>query len=385
MGRAVGKAAERSEAGFPTAAGDRSIVTRSRKTVTKRDRRRLLGMSPNSRQSRPQRSSSHLQDRDIAMDGSITSFVGIDVSKGSFDFHVLPEGRQLRLSNDKPGIQELLGTLPAAGTCLIVLEATGGYHRRLVADLLGAGHRVAVVNPRQARDFAHGLGILAKTDPLDARCLAHFAQHVQPRAVAQTSQIQVELQELVTRRRQLVEMRTAEMNRMETLASKKVRKDVQQVVDMLSKRIQRLEKAILRLVEADDEWKKKADLLSSTPGVGQVTVASLLAKVPELGQLNRQEISALVGVAPFNRDSGRFRGKRSIWGGRSEVRSVLYMAALTARRHNPVIREFANRLEAAGKPFKVVITACMRKLLVILNTMLKNKTPWSPRKCLVHA
>jgi len=317
------------------------------------------------------------------MDGSIISFVGIDVAKASLEVHLLPEGRHQRLSNDKPGIEQLLGTLPAAGACSIVLEATGGYHRRLVADLLGAGHRVAVVNPRQARDFARGLGILGKTDALDARCLAEFAKHVQPRSMAQISTTQAELQDLVTRRRQLVEMRASEMNRMDTLASKKVRKDVQQMVDLLRKRIDRLEKQILALLEADDEWKNKADILNSVPGVAGVTVASLLAKAPELGTLNRQKISALIGVAPFNNDSGPFRGKRTIWGGRAEVRSVLYMAALTARTHNPVIREFAKRLEAAGKPFKVVIVACMRKLLVILNTMLKNNTSWTTKKCLV--
>jgi transposase len=315
------------------------------------------------------------------MDGSISSFVGIDVSKLCLDVHVLPEGRQLSVSHDKPGIQELLGTLPAAGTCLIVMEATGGYHRRLVADLVNAGHRVAVVNPRQARDFAHGLAIIAKTDPIDARCLAHFAKHVQPRAVAQISQKLAELQELVVRRRQLVDLRTAEMNRRETLSSKTVRKNVQKMVDMLRKQIHQLEKEILRLIEDDHDLKQKSDLLDTAPGIGKVSIVTLLGQVPELGNLNRQKISALVGVAPFNRDSGQFRGKRSVWGGRASVRNVLYMAALTARRHNPVIRDFARRLEAAGKPFKVVLTACMRKLLVILNAMIKNKTPWSLKNC----
>jgi transposase len=319
------------------------------------------------------------------MEGSITSFAGIDVSKAFFDVHVLPEGRQQHLSNDKEGIQQLLSILPAAGSCLIVLEATGGYHRQLVADLVSAGQHVAVVNPRQTRHFAQGLGKIAKTDPIDARCLALFAQHVQPRAVAQISQKQAELRELVTRRRQLVDLRTAEMNRRESLTSKIVRKNVQKMVDLLRKEIQRIEKEILRLIEDDPEWKEKADLLDSAPGIGQGNIISLVGQLPELGHLNRQKISALVGVAPFNRDSGRFRGKRSIWGGRASVRRTLYMAALTARRHNPVIRDFAQRLEKAGKPFKVVITACMRKLLVILNTMIKNNTRWTLEKCPANA
>jgi transposase len=319
------------------------------------------------------------------MEGSITCFVGIDVSKASLDVHRLPEDRRQRVSNDKPGIQDLLGTLPAPGSCLIVVEATGAYHRRLVTDLVDAGHQVAVVNPRQARDFAHGLGIVAKTDPIDARCLAHFAKHVQPRPVAHNSQKQAELQELVTRRRQLVDLRRVELNHKESASSKIVRKNVQRMVDLLRKQIEQLDKEILRLIEEDDDWNQKAKLLDTAPGIGQVNIVTLLGQIPELGQLNRQKISALVGVAPFNRDSGRFHGKRSIWGGRASVRSVLYMAAITARTHNPVIRAFAKRLEAAGKPFKVVITACMRKLLVILNAMLKNKTEWSPKKCLANA
>ena len=237
---------------------------------------------------------------------------------------------------------------------------------------------MAVVNPRQVRDFAKGLGILAKTDRLDAQVIARFGQHVRPRTLAKTHEKQEELAQLVTRRRQLIELRTAENNRMETLVSKPVRKSVQQVVELLNKQIKRIEKEILALLESDDEWKDKGEIIQSTPGIGPVTVATLLAELPELGVLNRQEISALVGLAPFNRDSGPFHGKRSIWGGRASVRSALYMAALTARRCNPVIRSFAQRLEAQGKPYKVVMTACMRKLLVILNTLVKTNSPWNP-------
>jgi transposase len=312
------------------------------------------------------------------MDGSFTSFVGIDVAKRSLDACVLPQGNSLSLPYDQSGLAELRRQLPPPGTCLIVIEATGGYQRRLVADLLDAGHRVAVVNPRQVRDFARGLGVLAKTDRIDADIIARFGQHVRPRTVAKTPEKQQELEQLVVRRRQLVELRTAETNRLDTCSSKAVRKSIQHMVDRLNKDIQKIEKTILALLESDDDWRGKAEILGSTPGVGPTTAASLLAELPELGQLNRQQISALVGLAPFNHDSGRFQGKRSIWGGRASVRSALYMAALTARRCNPVVRAFADRLDAAGKPFKVIITACMRKLLVILNTMLKNNSHWNP-------
>jgi transposase len=317
------------------------------------------------------------------MDGSLTTFVGIDVSKHSLDMCLLPEGIRLSVAYDQAGLQQLRCKLPAARTCLIVVEATGGYQRRLVADLLDAGHLVAVVNPRQVRDFARGLGILAKTDRIDASVIARFGQHVRPRTVAKTPEKRLELEQLVTRRRQLVDLRTAETNRLETCSSRDVRKSIQRMVDRLNKDIQRIEKRILAFLESDDDWRDKAEILSSTPGIGTTTAASLLADLPELGQLNRRQISALVGVAPFNHDSGRFQGKRSIWGGRASVRSALYMAVLTAKRCNPVIRAFAQRLEATGKPFKVVITACMRKLLVILNNLLKTKSHWNPNFLLV--
>lgn len=312
------------------------------------------------------------------MDGSLDSFVGIDVAKSSLDVCLLPHGRTVSLPYDRSGLKELHRQLPPSGTCLIVIEATGGYQRRLVADLVDAGHRVAVVNPRQVRDFARGLGILAKTDRIDASVIARFGQHVRPRTVAKSSEKQQELEQLVTRRRQLVELRTAETNRLETCSSRDVRKSIQHMVDRLNKDIEKIEKTILAFLESDDDWRGKAEILGSTPGVGPTTAASLLADLPELGQLNRQQISALVGLAPFNRDSGGFQGKRSIWGGRASVRSVLYMAALTARRCNPVIRAFADRLDSAGKPFKIVITACMRKLLTILNVMLKTNSTWNP-------
>jgi transposase len=318
------------------------------------------------------------------MDGSITLFAGVDVSKRSLDLCLLPEERRESFAYDEQGLAQLSKTLPAPGTCRIVVEATGGYQRALVTELVNAGHQVAVVNPRQVRDFARGLGILAKTDRIDAYVLARYSQQAEPRTVAQVSEKATELEQLVIRRRQLIQLRTAETNRKQTTPSKTVRQSIQQMIVVLRKQIDQVEQEILALVESDDDWKDKMDRLGSVPGVGPVTAASLLAELPELGQVNRQEIAALVGVAPFNRDSGRFRGKRSIWGGRASVRSVLYMAALTARTHNPILRAFAQRLEAAGKPFKVVITACMRKLLTILNTILKDGTSWHLEKSLVN-
>lgn len=311
------------------------------------------------------------------MDTTSHTFVGIDVAKHSLDVCLLAQDKCFTIKNNTAGLGQLLDKLPAAGSCLIVIEATGGYQHRAVAALTAAGHTVAVVNPRQVRDFARGLGILAKTDRLDARVIARFGQHANPRPVEIGSEKQAQLRELVTRRRQLIELRTAEHNRLETTITKVVRKNVRYLVEQLDKQIRQLEEAIGELVENEPELSSKATLLETVPGVGPVTVTSLLVDLPELGRLNRQQVAALVGVAPFNRDSGKFHGRRRIWGGRSAIRSVLYMAALTARRCNPVIRDFAARLQAAGKPFKVVLTACMRKLLVILNAMLKNNLPWN--------
>lgn len=313
------------------------------------------------------------------MDGASHAFVGIDVAKHSLDVCVLDEDRCFTLDNNADGFRQLLDKLPTAGSCLVVMEATGGYQHRVVGALVAAGHTVAVVNPRQVRDFARGLGILAKTDRLDARVIARFGQHANPRPVEIGSEKQAELRELVIRRRQLIELRTAEQNRLETTTTKIVRKNIRYLVELLAQQIRQLEETIGELVENEPELSSKAALLETVPGVGPVTITSLLVDLPELGRLNRQQVAALVGVAPFNRDSGKFHGRRAIWGGRAAVRSVLYMAALTARRFNPLIRAFAQRLEAAGKPFKVVLTACMRKLLVILNTMVKNNLPWNPK------
>jgi transposase len=305
------------------------------------------------------------------------AFLGIDISKRTWDVHVRPTGQRFSTTADEAGLRLLMKTLKPLEKCLIVLEATGGLERRLVADLIDAGHQVAVVNPRQVRDFARSLGRLAKTDRLDAEVLSLFAEKVQPRLSEKTPEKQLELDALVTRRRQLVQFHAAEQVRAEQASSKATRKSIRHLMEVLRKEIAKLDAAIAHLIETDDDWRQKTDLLKSVPGVGTRSAASLLAELPELGKLNRQQISALAGLAPFNRDSGQSQGKRSIWGGRAAVRGILYMAALTARRCNPRLKAFADRLTAAGKPFKVMMTACMRKLLTTLNTMIATKSAWN--------
>jgi len=261
---------------------------------------------------------------------------------------------------------------------LIVVEATGGYERQLVVDLMTAGYQVSVVNPRQVRDFARALNILAKTDRIDAAVLARFAERGQPIPREKAGRIE-ELRQLVTRRRQLIEHRTAEKNRCAQGVSPFVRKNILRHIDVINKDVKAIDKALVSLVQSDDDWKNKFDKITEVTGFGPQTATTLVAELPELGKVNRQQAAALVGVAPFNRDSGQFKGRRMVWGGRQSVRNVLYMAALSAMKHNPVIREFAARLHAKGKPPKVVITACIRKLVVILNAILKTNQPWQPR------
>lgn len=313
------------------------------------------------------------------MDGANQVSIGIDVAKATLDLHLLPAGQTHRLPNTAGGHEQLRNLLPDPATCLIVLEATGGYEREVVADLTDAGYRVAVINPKRARDFARALGLVAKTDRIDARVLALFAQKIQPTPVQKTPEKQAEIQQLVARRRQLIDLRTQESNRWHLTHVKAARKSIQAVLNTLQRQIHDIEGAIEALVEADDDWRNKTQLVESVPGLGGVTATTVVADVPELGKLNRQQISALVGLAPYNRDSGELKGKRSISGGRKSVRCVLYMAALAAKRCNPVIKAFAQRLAQHGKPHKVVITACMRKLLVILNSIIKSGRPWNPQ------
>jgi transposase len=309
--------------------------------------------------------------------------IGVDVSKATLDVCLIDistdQIRRLSVPNDSDGVKQLLQTLPTAGTCLTVVESTGGYQCLLVAELVAVDQTIAVVNPRQVRDFARGMGRLAKTDRLDAEIIARYGQQVSPRPFEKLPENREELQQLTTRRRQLIEWRTAEKNHLESARSKSVIKSIRKMIDQVNQRLRQVEKEISDLVEDDEQLKCQADLIQSVPGVGMVTAVSLLSDLPELGRLNRQEIASLAGLAPFSRDSGKFHGRRSIWGGRKAVRSALYMAVLTARRCNPVIQAFAERLQAVGKPYKVIMVACMRKLLVILNSLVKNKVAWAPR------
>jgi transposase len=312
------------------------------------------------------------------MQDSVVTWVGVDVAKASLDvaWGSGDDAHHSTAENSATGRTTLIRELPPAAESRVVVEATGGYERALVTTLVEAGYRVAVVNPRQVRDFAKALGILAKTDRIDALVLARFGQQVQPRILEEDPAERIELAQLVARRRQLIDLRTMELNRSQQTSARIAQKSIQHVLKLLAKEIEQLETEIARLLQSDDDWRAKIELLSTTPGVAKVTSATLVAELPELGRLNRQAIAALVGIAPFNDDSGRHRGNRRVAGGRASVRHVLYMATLSARRCNPVIRAFSERLAAQGKKPKVVITACMRKLLVILNTMLKNNTPW---------
>jgi len=303
-------------------------------------------------------------------------FVGIDVSKARLDVCHLPGGELREFDNASDGHQQLVSYLRTLPSCLVVIESTGGYELAALLAIQDAGLAIALVNPRQVRDFAKALGQYGKTDRLDAAVLAEFAARVQPSPQAKVPEKQREMNALVTRRRQLLGQQVAEKLRQQQTEDRFIQQTLKRMLKAIDRELKAVEQRIAKLLESDDDWQQKMKILESTPGVGKITGAVLLAELPELGKLNREAVAALVGVAPYPRDSGQFRGKRVIWGGRKSVRNVLYMAALTARRCNPVIRAFAIRLKAAGKSFKTIQVACIRKLLVILNTMLKNNTPW---------
>lgn len=304
-------------------------------------------------------------------------YVGIDVSKDWLDVATRPGG-VMRVTNDDKGIKKLVVQLKDTAPKLVVLEATGGLQAAAAAAIAVAGIPVAVVNPRQVRDFAKATGKLAKTDGIDAAVLAHFAAAVQPEPRPLADAAAIELDALLTRRRQLVEMITAETNRGHQAVSATVRKQIVKHVTWLQKQLQNVEADIERAINASPMWRAKEELLRSVPGVGRVLSMTLLADLPELGRLDGKRIAALVGVAPLNRDSGYMKGKRKVWGGRAPVRAALYMAALVASRCNPVFQAMYQRLLAAGKPKKLALTACMRKLLVILNAMVKHSKAWNP-------
>jgi len=311
-------------------------------------------------------------------------FVGIDVSKARLDVHITPTGRSLALPNDARGCEKLVDELRPLGVSLVVVEATGRYQRRVAAELISAGIPVAVVNPRQARDFARSLGKLAKTDRIDAEALARFAAVGHLRACEKQPENAAILDDRITRRRQVIVMLNAEGNRLAGMIDKTTIGMIKKVIRVLEQQREDLDRQIASLIESDDDWRGKRDLLQSVPGVGAITANGLVADLPELGKLSREEIAALAGVAPMNCDSGTMRGKRAIRGGRPSVRSTLYMAAFNAMRYNPVIEAFAKRLADSGKPFKVVVTAAMRKLLTILNAIIKTNTPWRTDLCVAQ-
>ena len=302
-------------------------------------------------------------------------FVGIDVSKAQVDVAVRPTGKRWTLPYDQTGIEGLIPQIVYLEPALVLLEATGGLELPLVAALAAAALPVVVVNPRQVRDFAKATGTLAKTDTLDAGVLAHFADAVRPEVrPLKDAETQV-LNSLTARRRQVMTMLVSEKNRLGT-ALGAVSPRIEAHIASLEQELSDLDKGLRQTLRRSPVWREKDDLLRTVPGVGEQLSLTLLANLPELGTLNRRQIAALVGVAPYNRDSGTLRGKRAVWGGRSRVRAVLYMGALVASRHNPAIRDFYQRLLAAGKPKKVALVASMRKLLVILNAMLKHGSPW---------
>lgn len=306
-------------------------------------------------------------------------FVGIDVAKATLEVAIGEGVFSGRYDNSPQGHGKLVSVLGGYDVLLVVMEATGGYERAAAAELLAAGYPVVVANPRQVRDFARGMGKLAKTDRIDAKLLALYAMKVQPVPRSRPSLEQQELGELVTRRQQLMGLLTQETNRLGMARQKAVRKSLHCVVKALEKQVEHLEGFIASMIEADESLRETDEILRSTPGVGPHTSAMLLSRLPELGSLNRQQVAALAGVAPWVRQSGKWAGRSRVWGGREDVRTMLYMAALTAMRCNEAIRTFAQRLKDQGKAHKVILTACMRKLLVILNTMVRNKTKWQNR------
>lgn len=307
-----------------------------------------------------------------------SNYVGIDVSKAHLDISLGSTGKRWQEDNTEEGIGRLVGQLQGMGLKAVIMEATGGYETSSAAALGAAHIPVAIINPRQARDFAKSLGRLAKTDKIDAQVLARFGEAVQPEPRPMADEATQALQGLLSRRRQLIEMLVAEKNRL-YLAHEQVRDHLKEHIQWLEQEVDDLDAQLAQAVQDNQAWQEKKDLLMSVKGVGPVLSTTLLLELPELGTINRKKIAALVGVAPFNRDSGTLRGKRSIWGGRASVRATLYMGTLSAIQHNPVIRSFYEKLTSEGKLKKVAITACMRKLLTILNAILATKTAWDPK------
>lgn len=311
------------------------------------------------------------------MTGQASIYVGIDVSKGRLDVAIGEQGEFWNVANDEKGIAKLVERMKEVRTELIVLESTGGLELPVMGELYACKIPVALVNPGRVREFARSIGLLAKTDKLDARLLARFAEAVKPPVTHLPDEQEQHLIALVTRRRQLIEMLVAEQNRLNTVRLS-LRENLEEHITWLHKALKGLDQEIQEFIHQSPAWNDKQDLLQSVPGVGPVTASTLLAELPELGKLDRKKIAALVGVAPFNDDSGHRRGKRRVKGGRSSVRNVLYMAALSSSRFNPILRPFYERMLQRGKEKKVALTACMRKLLTFLNAMLRDQKRWNP-------
>jgi transposase len=303
-------------------------------------------------------------------------YVGIDVAKAHLDVHLRPSGEAFTVPRDGQSMAHLADRLKALSPVVVVLEATGGFETIVAASLGGAGLPMAVINPRQIRSFARAVGQLAKTDALDAAVIAQFAEAVKPEPRPLADEQTRTLSELVARRRQLVEMMTAERNRRPRLSRKHLIKALDRHLAMLQKDLSEIERDIDTTIRGMPIWREREELMTSVPGVGPTLARTLLADVPELGTLDRKQIAALIGVAPLNWDSGTYRGRRTTWGGRSKVRAVLYMAALVASRHNPTLKSFYQRLIQAGKAKKLALVAVMRKLLTILNAIVRDQTPW---------
>jgi transposase len=311
-------------------------------------------------------------------DLSVPIVVGIDVSKAMLDCYLDPSGQRLALTNDDAGIAQLLARLRDLKVQLVILEATGRLHRQVAAELLQADLPVTLVNPQRSREYARSIGRLEKTDRVDAQVLALFARAAEHHRLAKPSEKQVELDDLISRRRALVQMRIAEKNRLAEKQPKLAKTQSQQLLRLLDQQIQDIDRAVAKLIDDDDDWKRKSQIITSVPGVSTGTANQLLADLPELGEMNRQRIAKLSGVAPLANDSGPRRGQRTIQGGRQWVRNALYMAAFNAMRYCERFKRFAKRLTDAGKPFKVVVTAAMRKLLVTLNRMIQTNTLYDP-------
>ncbi|HEY5450639.1 MAG TPA: IS110 family transposase [Polyangia bacterium] len=305
-------------------------------------------------------------------------YVGIDVAKATLDVAIGSDGELVQVENNEAGIARLLERLGEVEPTLVVLEATGGYETVVAGAIVGRGIAVAVVNPRQVRDFAKATGVLAKTDRIDARVLARFAEAVRPEPRPLPTAEAKELEEYLSRRRQLVDMLTMEKNRQSIATTERMKKSLKKHIDWLEEALRRANDDIDKAIRNSPAWREQEDLLRSMPGIGPVSARTMLAELPELGRLNRKKIAALVGVAPLNRDSGTLQGSRTCWGGRASVRQVLYMAAVTAVRCNPVIRRTYAALRTRGKKHKVALVACMRKLLTILTAMVRDQRRWSP-------